>query len=81
MDYQIIRADSIPTRSRRKVIDWPLEQLGVGDAFVVPMSNGRDKDGRCLSSIRVTANRFGQRLGCAFSVNVIDGGVKVSRTA
>ena len=55
--------------------------MEVGDAFVIPMVNGFDPDGRPEANLRVYANKHGQRLGRKFSCRKVEGGLAIIRTA
>jgi hypothetical protein len=80
--YPIISAERVPRKRRRfPKLNWPLEHLDIGQAFVVPISKGRDPDGRSVSHLRVFVTRAAERLGRQFSCSLIDNGLAISRIA
>jgi len=82
MTYPIISASELvrPRRSYPR-LSWPIDQLQVGDAFVVPMVDGHDRDGRSEAYIRVLVGKAANRLFRRFAVNKHDGSLAISRTA
>jgi hypothetical protein len=61
---------------------WPLDQLQPEQAFVIPMEQGRDPDGRTHQYVRVLVHKAGERLSRKFSVNKLkDGSLAVTRIA
>jgi hypothetical protein len=62
-------------------LDWPIDRLDVGEAFIVPLSDGTDRDGRPEAYLRVLADKYGKRLFRKFSCNKLDGGLAISRIA
>ena len=82
MTLPIISADTIRARSRYPDHSWPIEQLQPGQAFVIPMAEGRDQDGRSDAYIRTFIHKIGCRLGCKFSVQKVGvSGLAVTRIA
>lgn len=81
--YQILSAPQLAShlRGRYPKLDWPIDQLLVGQAFIVPLADGRDPDGRPEAYLRVLADKAGKRLGRKFSCRKLDGGLAVTRTA
>lgn len=80
--YRIIPASRIaPKRRRFPKLDWPAGRLEVGEAFIVPIENGRDPEGRTIGHLRVAAVHLGDRLGWRFSCSRVDGGLAISRVA
>lgn len=80
--YPIISAAAAKTRRKRfPKLDWPIDQLEVGQAFVVPLVRGRDPDGRSVEHLRVVANRSGDRLNRRFTCSKTDAGLVVARVA
>ena len=81
-NYQIISANALSQpRNRYPRIDWPADRLALGEAFIVPMTNGVDSDGRSEAYLRVIADKLGRRLGRKFTCNKIDEGLAISRIA
>ncbi len=80
--YPIIPADRVDVaRQRFPKLAWPLDRLGVGQAFIVPIDNGRDPDGRPVAYLRVAVNRAANKLSRQFTCAAIDGGLAISRIA
>ena len=80
--YDLLSADALATAVRVSPrLNWPTDQMEVGDAFVIPMVNGFDPDGRPEANLRVYANKHGQRLGRKFSCRKVEGGLAIIRTA
>jgi len=80
--YQVIPAAALSkARNRYPRIDWPADRLSVGEAFIVPIANGVDPDGRPEAYVRVIVDKLGRRLGRKFTCNKIDDGLAVSRIA
>lgn len=79
--YQILPASALDTRTRYPRLDWPADRLAVGEAFVVPLANGRDPDGRPESYVRVLADKLARRLGRKFSCRKVEGGLAIQRIA
>lgn len=80
--YQVIPASVVAqVRNRYPRLDWPADRLAVGEAFIVPMNNGADPDGRPEAYLRVLADKLGRRLGRKFSCNKLDDGLAISRIA
>jgi len=82
MAYQVIPASVVAKqRNSYPALDWPTDQLAVGDAFIVPLHNGADADGRSEAYLRVIADKIGRRSGRKFRCNKVDDGLAVSRIA
>lgn len=80
--YAIIPSEAVAARSKRfPKLDWPADRLNVGEAFIVPMIDGSDLDGRSEAYLRVLADKIGKRLGRKFSCNKLDDGLAISRIA
>lgn len=80
--YQIIPAAAVARMSTRyPKLDWPADRLAVGEAFIIPMAEGTDVDGRPEAYLRVLADKLGKRLGRKFSCNKVDDGLAISRIA
>lgn len=80
--YTIIPSEAVAARSNRyPKLDWPADRLDVGQAFIVPMVDGFDLDGRSEAYLRVLADKIGKRLGRKFSCNKLDDGLAISRIA
>ena len=80
--YQVIPAASVTKpRNRYPRLQWPTDRLAVGEAFIVPLVNGVDPDGRPESYLRVLADKQGNRLGRKFSCSKTDAGLVVARIA
>ena len=58
-----------------------MDRLAINEAFIIPMDDNTDKDGRPEAYLRVIADKFGHRLGRKFSCRKIDGGLAISRIA
>ncbi|MEN9860155.1 MAG: hypothetical protein RLZZ515_637 [Cyanobacteriota bacterium] len=80
MTYQVISAFAAVTPRRRK-LDWPIDQLDVGQAFIVPMVDGTDPEGRPESYMRVIVSKQGARLKRTFACNKVQDGLAISRIA
>lgn len=80
--YRIIPTAAVATaRNRYPDLKWPADRLAIGEAFIVPLFDGTDIDGRSEAYIRVLADKIGKRLGRKFSCNKVDEGMAISRTA
>jgi hypothetical protein len=81
--YQVISASAVSRkRNRYPSLSWPVAALAVGEAFIIPLLDGTDPDGRPEAYLRVLADKAGKRLGRKFSCNKVDGeGLAVSRIA
>ncbi len=80
--YQIVSEQDLGSHRRRyPKLDWPIDKLAVGQAFVVPLEDGRDADGRSDAYLRVLADKAGKQLGRKFSCNKVAGGLAITRTA
>ena len=80
--YQVISASAVNrTRNRYPKLSWPVNALAVGEAFIVPLLDGTDPDGRPEAYLRVLADKAGQRLGRKFACNKINDGLAISRVA
>ena len=55
--------------------------MEVGEAFVVPLANGKDPDGRPEAYLRVIADKHGRRYGMKFSCRKTPDGLAVHRIA
>ena len=67
---------------RYPAASWPIADLAVSEAFVIPMQNDRDLGGRPSQQIRVMASTAGKRLGRTFSVTKLKSGdLAVTRIA
>lgn len=77
---EILKASALPPGTQRfPKHRWPLADLQPGDAFVIPMENSRDTDGRPEKYVRQLVWQAGQRLGYAFSCRKVEGGLAVIR--
>lgn len=80
--YQITTSAAVEGLSRRyPKLDWPIDGIAVGQAFIVPLRDGSDHDGRPEAYLRVLADKAGKRLGRKFSCRKIDGALAISRIA
>lgn len=79
--YPVFTVTNVVRQQRYGTPAWPLEQLEVGQGFFVPLTNGKDPDGRSSSYVRTLVNKAGRRLGRRFSANMVEGGLLVSRGA
>ena len=62
-------------------LDWPIDRIAVGEAFIVPLLDGADPDGRPEAHLRVLANKAGNRLRRKFSCRKTGDGLAISRIA
>lgn len=82
MPFPIIDASAVRKRIRYPHHSWPIEQIDPGQAFVIPMAEGQDQDGRTEPYIRTCVHQIGARLRRRFSVNKLtDGSLCVTRIA
>lgn len=82
MPYAILQADEALSANRRhRRIDWPVDQLEVGQCFLIPMSAGLDEHGRHEDTIRALVAKFNKRLSRRFSCRKCQAGLMVVRTA
>jgi hypothetical protein len=80
--YPVISARAVDYgRGRYPKIQWPADRLEVGEAFIIPMDDGRDPQGRSEAYLRVLADKLGKRLNRKFSCRKLDAGLAVSRIA
>lgn len=80
--YQVIPSSAVARpRNRYPKINWPVERLAIGEAFIVPLTNGVDPDGRPESYLRVIADKVARRLGKKLACNKVDDGLAISRVA
>jgi hypothetical protein len=81
--YQVISASAVSrTRNRYPKLAWPVDALAIGEAFIVPLRDGCDPDGRPEAYVRVLADKAARRLGRKFACNKVDGeGLAISRIA
>ena len=80
--YRIVPAMHVLRQNNRyPKLDWPVDQLQVGEAFIVPTENGKDPDGRPEAYIRVCADKCAVRLGIKLSCRKVDDGMAISRVA
>jgi len=80
--YQIVSISDLDKKQNTyPAINWPIDRLSVGEAFVVPLANGHDPDGRPEKHLRALALKAGQRLGRKFSCNKVQKGMAISRIA
>lgn len=78
--YPVIPADAVLHATRRfPKLNWPVQSLAVGEAFIVPLTRGADPDGRSEAYLRVLANKAGTRLGRKFSCRKVDNGLAIAR--
>lgn len=81
-NYPVISHQAVLLRRNRyPKLEWPADRLAVGEAFIVPLFDGTDPDGRSEAYLRVLADKLGRRLGRKFSCNKLDDGLAVSRIA
>jgi hypothetical protein len=67
--FPIFDAKSLPTtRNKYPKPLWPVDTLQIGQAFLIPMENGVDADGRNEAYVRLCVSKAGTRLGHSFSV-------------
>lgn len=75
MPFRIVSADAIKVpRGSYPPHGWPLEQLQVGQAFVIPMDGDADLDGRPAQYVRFLVSAAGKRLNRSLSVNKLPSG-------
>lgn len=81
-DYQIISAEALSrVGGRFPKLKWPITDLAIGQAFIVPMQDGFDLDGRSDAYVRVLVWKAGQRLRRKFSCNKTAEGLAITRIA
>lgn len=82
MSYEIDKGVAIPNPRQaaggRPAI-YPWREMGVGDSFLVSL-NG-DTTRKVQRRMTSLASAAAQRLGFRFSTRIVDGGVRVWRTA
>ena len=82
MDYEVFPAALMPTKRRSfSRPNWPTEDMHAGHAFFVPLVDDRDPDGRTSAYVRQIAHKQGKQMGRRFAVNVVEGGLMISRTS
>jgi hypothetical protein len=82
MSFPIVDASSLGNCARYPRHSWPIEHIHPGQAFVIPMAEGEDQDGRSEPYIRTYIHKIGARLRKSFSVNKLsDGDLAVTRIA
>lgn len=80
--YPVIPSTRVAAKRRRfPKLQWPLEHLAPGQAFIVPITKGRDPEGRSVAHLRVAVTRAAERLDRTFTCSIVDGGLAVTRTA
>lgn len=66
----------------RKPTEFPLEQMGVGDSFLIPLEDTTEK--KAVESWRrkflVAKKRFNEQYEGKFQTAVVEGGLRVWRT-
>ena len=81
-NYPIYKASELVEGvTRFPKLNWPTDLIAVGEAFLVPLIDGVDPDGRSEAYLRVLADKHGKRLGRKFSCNKISAGLAISRIA
>jgi hypothetical protein len=73
MSYQVIRPDQL-SFARYPKHNWPLAQLAINEAFVIPMAEGVDIDGRSEAYIRTLIHKASQRIGRKLSCRKTEDG-------
>lgn len=63
----------IPAPQPREVVEYPYEQMDVGDSFFV--------EGGTLNRMCYRNRRAGEKLGWRFTVRKVEGGVRVWRVS
>ena len=80
--YRLVSASSLEHSARRyPPIDWPTKHMSIGEAFMVPLRDGADAEGRPEAYLRVLADKHGKRYGMKFSCRKSEGGLAVIRIA
>jgi len=81
-NYTVISSASVDRMTNRyPKLDWPIDRIEVGEAFIVPLRDGADPDGRSEAHLRVLANKAGNRLRRKFSCRKTGDGLAISRIA
>ena len=81
-NYPVIPAASVDRMTiRYPKLKWPIETIQVGEAFIVPLIDGADPDGRSEAHLRVMANKAGTRLRQKFSCRKTGDGLAITRIA
>ena len=62
-------------------LKWPIETIQVGEAFIVPLIDGADPDGRSEAHLRLMAHKAGALLRQKFSCHKTGDGLAISRIA
>jgi hypothetical protein len=81
MSCPIIPASDVPAPRRRSPITWPLNDLALGEAFLIPTVDGRDADGRHEETIRALICKFNKKLNRRFGCRRMEKGLMVIRIA
>jgi hypothetical protein len=83
MSFPVVSSSAISKpRKRYPAPSWPIAELAISDAFVIPMKNRHDQDGRSEQYVRLVAWKIAERLGYQVSVNKLDNGdLAVTRVA
>lgn len=82
LTYPILSADqTVSLRPTRQRLTWPIDQLEIGQSFLIGMTHGRDDMGHHEDSVRALVIKFNKRLNRRFSCRKVDGGLLVIRTA
>lgn len=77
---RIIAAAALPAGTQRfPKHNWPLAALEPGQAFVIPLQNNRDADGRSEKYVRQLVWQAAQRLGYTLCCRKVQGGLAVIR--
>jgi hypothetical protein len=80
--YAVIPSNMINRKiNRYPKLQWPIDRIAVGEAFIVPITDGADPDGRPELYLRVLADKAGKRYGRKFSCRKTDDGMAISRIA
>jgi hypothetical protein len=81
-NYPVIPAAAVDRMTiRYPKLNWPIESIEVGEAFIIPLTDGADPDGRSEAHLRVMATKAGTRLRQKFSCRKTGDGLAISRIA
>jgi len=80
--YTVIPSSVVDQMTNRyPKLEWPIASISVGEAFIVPLTDGADPDGRSEAYLRVLADKAGKRHGRKFSCRKTGDGLAISRIA
>lgn len=81
-NYAVIPSSAVDRMTKRyPKLSWPIDRLAIGEAFIVPLRDGADPDGRPEAYLRVLADKLGKRYRRKFSCRKVPDGLAISRVA